>query len=116
MNPKVLHNLTMVPFLIIGLMASILGVVWLTTSEPWMLDKSANVILLDESYSNLFSEPINRNLPKYLTLLYRFFWCLGYILGLINTGLHYCHSNGDSIISRNCTNCYAIYIDRHINS
>ena len=44
MNPKVLHNLTMVPFLIIGLMASILGVAWLTTSEPWMLDKSANVI------------------------------------------------------------------------
>ena len=34
MNPKILHNLTMVPFLIIGLMASILGVAWLATSEP----------------------------------------------------------------------------------
>ena len=86
MIPKVLHNLTMVPFLIIGLMASILGVVWLTTSEPWMLDKSANVILLDESYSNLFSEPINRNLPKYLTLLYRFFGVWVTSLGLLILG------------------------------
>ncbi len=86
MNPKILHNLTMVPFLIIGLMASILGVAWLTTSEPWMLDKSANVILLDESYSDLFSEPINRNLPKYLTLLYRFFGVWVTSLGLLILG------------------------------
>lgn len=86
MNPKILHNLTMVPFLIIGLMAFILGLAWLTTSEPWMLDKSANIILLDESYSNLFSEPINRNLPKYLMLLYRFFGVWVTSLGLLILG------------------------------
>ena len=86
MNPKILHNLTMAPFLIIGLMAFILGLAWLTTSEPWMLDKSANVVLLDESYSNLFSEPINRNLPKYLMLLYRFFGVWVTSLGLLILG------------------------------
>ena len=86
MNPKILHNLTMAPFLIIGLMAFILGLAWLTTSEPWMLDKSANVVLLDESYSNLFSEPINRNLPQYLMLLYRFFGVWVTSLGLLILG------------------------------
>ena len=86
MNPKILHNLTMAPFLIIGLMAFILGLAWLITSEPWMLDKSANVVLLDESYSNLFSEPINRNLPKYLMLLYRFFGVWVTSLGLLILG------------------------------
>ena len=83
MNSKLLHNLTMVPFLIIGFMAFLLGLVWLFAPEPWMLDKSANVILLDESYSSLFSEPINRNLPKYLTLLYRFFGVWVTSLGLL---------------------------------
>ena len=73
----------MVPFLTIGFMAFLLGVVWLFVPEPWMLDKSANVILLDESYSSLFSEPINRNLPKYLTLLYRFFGVWVTSLGLL---------------------------------
>ena len=33
-----------------------------------LLDESANVILLEESYENLFAENINRNLPEYLTL------------------------------------------------
>ena len=73
----------MVPFLIIGFMAFLLGLLWLFVPDPWMLDKSANVILLDESYSSLFSEPINRNLPKYLTLLYRFFGVWGTSLGLL---------------------------------
>ena len=67
MNSKLLHNLTMVPFLIIGFMAFLLGVVWLFVPEPWMLDKSANVVLLDESYSNLFSEPINHYELKIIT-------------------------------------------------
>ena len=86
MNSKLIHNLTMVPFLIIGFMAFLLGVVWLFAPEPWMLDKSANIMLLDESYSNLFSEPINRNLPKYLMLLYRFFGVWVTSLGLLILG------------------------------
>ena len=48
-----------------------------------MLDKAANIILLDESYEKLFSEKVNRNLPKYLTLLYRFFGLWVSSLGLL---------------------------------
>ena len=73
MNPKTLHNLTVVPFVLLGISAIVLGFRWLISPEPWLLDESANVVLLDESYASLFSVDINRNLPKYLTLLYRFF-------------------------------------------
>ena len=83
MHPKLLHNLTTIPFLIMGLCACLLGLVWLLSSEPWMLDKAANTILLDESYETIFSEQVNRNLPKYLTLLYRFFGLWVSSLGLL---------------------------------
>ena len=83
MNPKLLHNLTTIPFLIMGLCAFFLGLGWLFSSEPWMLDEVANTILLEESYEKLFSENINRNLPKYLTLLYRFFGLWVSSLGLL---------------------------------
>jgi|TARA_B100000929_G_scaffold290003_1_gene282221 hypothetical protein len=66
-----------------GLCAFFLGLGWIFSSEPWMLDKAANTILLDESYENLFSKTINRNLPKYLTLLYRFFGLWVSSLGLL---------------------------------
>jgi len=75
--------LTTIPFLIMGLCAFFLGLGWIFSSEPWMLDKAANTILLDESYENLFSKTINRNLPKYLTLLYRFFGLWVSSLGLL---------------------------------
>jgi len=83
MNAKSLHNLTTIPFLIMGLCAFFLGLGWIFSSEPWMLDKAANTTLLDESYENLFSKTINRNLPKYLTLLYRFFGLWVSSLGLL---------------------------------
>ena len=83
MNAKSLHNLTTIPFLIMGLCAFFLGLGWIFSSEPWMLDKAANTILLDESYENLFSKTINRNLPKYLTLLYRFFGLWVSSLGIL---------------------------------
>ena len=46
---------------------------WMFSSEPWMLDKTANEALLDLSYDELFSQDVNSNLPDYLTLMYRFF-------------------------------------------
>ena len=73
MNPKLLHNLTVIPFFILGITSFIMGLGWMLSSEPWMLDEYANTILLEESYKDLFAHPINENLPRYLTLLYRFF-------------------------------------------
>jgi len=73
MNPKLLHNLTVIPFFILGITSFFMGFGWMLSSEPWMLDEYANTILLEESYKDLFAHPVNENLPRYLTLLYRFF-------------------------------------------
>ena len=89
MTPKNLHNLTMMPFFVIGLSAFFAGFGWILSPEPWLLDESANVILLEESYESLFAENINRNLPEYLTLLYRFFGWWVSLIGLLTFGYTY---------------------------
>ena len=62
---------------IFGLVALILGVVYITTQDPWLLDKEANETLLTVTYNMLFSQSVNQHLPDYLTLMYRFFgWWL----------------------------------------
>ena len=82
-NPKSLHNYTMMPFFIIGICGFVAGFGWLLSPEPWLLDESANIILLDESYDALFAEDINRNLPQYLKLLYRFFGWWVTLIGML---------------------------------
>jgi len=89
MTPKTLHNLTMMPFFVIGISAFFAGFGWLFAPEPWLLDESANVILLDEQYENLFADDINRNLPRYLKLLYRFFGWWVSLIGLLTLGYTY---------------------------
>lgn len=89
MTPKTLHNLTMMPFFVIGLSAFFAGFGWILSPEPWLLDESANVILLEESYESLFAANINRNLPEYLTLLYRFFGWWVSLIGLLTFGYTY---------------------------
>ena len=89
MTPKTLHNLTMKPFFVIGLSAFFAGFGWILSPEPWLLDESANVILLEESYESLFAANINRNLPEYLTLLYRFFGWWVSLIGLLTFGYTY---------------------------
>ena len=77
MDNRDYHNLTWIPMLIIGISALALGVVYVTISEPWLLDKKANEMLLKISYDTLFSQDTNQHLPDYLTLMYRFFgWWL----------------------------------------
>ncbi len=88
-NPKTLHNYTMMPFFIIGFSAFCAGFAWTLSPEPWLLDESANTILLEESYENLFAADINRNLPAYLTLLYRFFGWWVSLIGLLTIGYTY---------------------------
>ena len=85
MNPKSLHNLTVIPFFIIGITSFLMGFAWILSSEPWMLDEYANTILLKESYKNLFAHPVNENLPQYLTLLYRFFGLWVSTIGMLIT-------------------------------
>ena len=88
-NPKTLHNYTMMPFFIIGSSAFAAGFLWLLSPHPWLFDEPANILLLDETYEDLFSHDINRNLPAYLTLLYRFFGWWVSLIGILTIGYTY---------------------------
>ena len=72
MNPKFLHNLSLSLIFLLGFSSIALGLGWLITPEPWLLDQSANEKLLGNSFSEIFSAPINQKLHLYLTMLYRF--------------------------------------------
>lgn len=79
MNQKTLHNLSWIPVFLIGLIAVIMGLLWLIIDEPWLMDRAANEATLGTTFSELFSAQVNQNLPDYLTTIYRFFglWVLG---------------------------------------
>ena len=96
-NPKTLHNYTMMPFFIIGFSAFAAGFLWLLSPQPRLFDEHANILLLDETYENLFSQDINRNLPAYLTLLYRFFGWWVSLIGLLTIGYTYVTRLGTQI-------------------
>ena len=86
MNNRVIHNLIWIPIFVIGIIAIILGIVWLLHPEPWLLDKAPNENLLKKFFDVLFSEKINSDLPIYLKVIYRFFglWLLTIGLLIIN--------------------------------
>ena len=96
-NPKTLHNYTMMPFFIIGSSAFAAGFLWLLSPHPWLFDEPANILLLDETYEDLFSHDINRNLPAYLKLLYRFFGWWVSLIGLLTIGYTYVTRLGTQI-------------------
>ena len=96
-NPKTLHNYTMMPFFIIGFSAFAAGFLWLLSPHPWLFDEPANILLLDETYEDLFSHDINRNLPAYLKLLYRFFGWWVSLIGLLTIGYTYITRLGTQI-------------------
>ena len=73
MNKRTAHNLTWGPIFIIGVVANILGLAWFIHEEPWLLDQTSNEVLIQTSFSDLFSKKINIGLPLYLTTIYRFF-------------------------------------------
>ena len=68
---------------IIGLSALVLGVVYVTINEPWLLNKEANEKLLGVTYNTLFAQNVNQHLPNYLTLMYRFFGWWVVSIGLL---------------------------------
>ena len=96
-SPKSLHNYTMMPFFIIGISAFVAGFGWLLAPEPWLLDESANIVLLRTSYESLFAEAINENLPSYLKLLYRFFGWWVSLIGMLTFGYTYVTRLGSQI-------------------
>ena len=77
-DKRIAHNLTWGPLLAIGITVNILGVVLCTHKEPWLLNQIPNEVLLQTSFSILFSQKTNIGLPLFLTTIYRFFglWLL----------------------------------------
>jgi len=71
------HNLSWISVFIIGLGAVGLGMGWFLHPEPWVLDKQPNEALLKTTFAELLTVDINRYLPDYLRVVYRFFgWCV----------------------------------------
>lgn len=85
----------------VGLIALILGIIYVTIQDPWLLDKKANEALLVVTFDELFSQDLNQYLPSYLTLMYRFFgWWLSSIGMLIL--LYVCVTKMGTLMARNC--------------
>ncbi len=78
MNRRIAHNFTWGPIFIIGIIANISGTILFMHKEPWLLNQIPNEVLLQTSFSILFSEKINIGLPLFLSTIYRFFglWLL----------------------------------------
>ena len=83
MNQKHWHNLSWIPAFIIGLGAVGLGISWLSHPEPWILDQPPNEALLQTTFADLFTADINRHLPDYLRMIYRFFGWWVVSIGLL---------------------------------
>ena len=83
MNQKHWHNLSWIPAFIIGLGAVGLGISWLLHPEPWTLDQPPNEALLQTTFADLFTADINRHLPDYLRVIYRFFGWWVVSIGLL---------------------------------
>ena len=80
------RTLVTVPIYIIGISTAILGIRWMLSPEPWLLDQHANEVILQMSFVQLFASDVNTTLPAYLTVIYRFFgWWVISIGSLIST-------------------------------
>ena len=87
MKQKHWHNLSWIPIFIIGLGAVFLGMGWFLHPEPWILDQQSNEALLKMTFAELLTEDINRYLPDYLRVIYRFFGWWVISIGMLIMGL-----------------------------
>ena len=78
-----LRTLVTVPIYIVGISTSVIGLGWLISPEPWMLDQAANEIVLQTSFAQLLAADVNTNLAAYLTVIYRFFGWWVVSIGLL---------------------------------
>ena len=60
---------------------------WFLHPEPWMLDQQPNETLLRTTFAELLTVDINRYLPDYLRVIYRFFGWWVISIGMLILGL-----------------------------
>ena len=82
MDQKTTHNFIWAPIFLIGAVSLVFGFFWVFHPEPWLIDQSPNEAILQTTFKNLFSYEVNKLLPSYLIVIYRFFG-----LSLITIGL-----------------------------
>jgi len=75
--------LVSLPIMGIGLGSMALGLSWILSAEPWMLDQAANEILLQTSFEVLLAIPGNENMGVYLNGVYGFFGLWVFSVGLL---------------------------------
>ena len=83
MNPKTVHNLIWTPIFLIGIVSLGFGLIWIFHPEPWLIDQPANEALLQTSFDEIFSYSVNKFLPSYLTIIYKFFGLWLITIGLL---------------------------------
>jgi len=83
MKQHIVHNWVWFPIFLIGLATLSLGFIWIWHPEPWYLDQSPNEALIQTTFENLFSSEINKYLPAYLKVIYRFFGLWLITIGLL---------------------------------
>ena len=83
MNQRTIHNFIWVPTFLIGVVVLAFGFIWAFHPEPWLLDKPPNEALLQTTFKNLFLHEINKFLPSYLIVIYRFFGLWLITIGLL---------------------------------
>ena len=73
------------PYTIIGIIMIILGLRWIFSPEPWLLDEVANLDRINEvSFEEFFSKS-PETLPNYLKQIYKFFGLWVSIIGIFIT-------------------------------
>ena len=73
MDKRIIHNIVWSSSFLIGFSSFLLGLIWLSHPEPWILDRVPNEEILGLSFKELFTSDINKSLPDYLRVVYRFF-------------------------------------------
>tara|TARA_B100000401_G_C52546094_1_gene596195 strand:+ start:107 stop:394 length:288 start_codon:yes stop_codon:yes gene_type:complete len=70
------------PYIIIGIVMIILGLRWIFSPEPWLLDKVANLDRINEASFDEFFNKSPDTLPNYLKQIYKFFGLWVSIIGV----------------------------------
>ena len=83
MKQHIVHNWVWFPIFLIGSATLSLGFIWIWHPEPWLLDQLPNETLIQTTFENLFSSEINKYLPGYLKVIYRFFGLWLITIGLL---------------------------------
>ena len=104
------NSLYYLPLFILGFVLILLGLGWILSDEPWMLDKFANEQRLNMKFEELFKAEINSSLPGYLKQIYKFFGLWVFIIGIFIIAFSRPSINNNKYTKLTLLSCTAILI------